>query len=117
MKRRSNRHDLPTKEAFGGVIWALHSLPEFRRLMAFREDLFWMRLEWEETIHFTVVDQQEAFYNYYDPDSFAELLRRTPPTTVGEWLRDLVEVNCSRETAMRLAKIRSQVRQLLRWLA
>lgn len=113
LKRKGPRHDLVSTESFGGVFWALHETPEFKRLMRMYADLFMVRLEWADSIDYQVVDEEEPFYDYQSALSVGELLRRTPPSTVGDRIRDEIEVHLSLENVRRLGAIKRSLESLI----
>jgi hypothetical protein len=80
------------------------------------ENLFWVRIEWEGRIEFEILPESEPFYDYYNVNDCARLLQRTPPSCIGDRIRDWLAINHSLETVRKVGAVGSRVRRLIRWL-
>jgi len=115
LKRKRDLHILPSREAYGTVFWTLHGVPAFKRLMRSHSDLFMVKLEWKGHIKFRVLNDGEEFYDYANVSSYAALLRNTPPGSIGEWVRDGVEIHLPLEQVRKIGSVRNRIRRWLRW--
>jgi SAM-dependent methyltransferase len=114
MKPKSDRHRI-AEASYGGVFWELQKQVDFRRLMLRRPRLFFVELEWEDSIELRCIDGDERpFIDYLDPSAFGDLLRPVPPDSLHDAVRRWIRIGLDIDQAYHLTNLRRWVRQLLK---
>jgi hypothetical protein len=113
IKRRQERHHLGL-QMYQGLFFHLYTMPQFLHFARQMGNLFGIDLEWQDSIRWRMLGDDEPFYDYSDPASFADLLK-PPPRPVGvEALKLFIRQHASGETVERLAGLRGRVRRLMK---
>jgi hypothetical protein len=116
IKQKQPHRSFGTTTLYGGAFWMLHDDPGFKKFMLEHSNLFWVNLEWEETIHYRVVPPDHSFYDYHDRDSVASLLAVSRPEDLSEsvkwWLRSHFDLR----TLYQFTRLRSLLRQMMKHL-
>jgi SAM-dependent methyltransferase len=115
VKRRGESHHLGMR-MYGGLFFTLYALPEFKRLTSRRSKLFGVTMEWEGTIPYRLLGDNEPFYDYSNPEAVRELIELTLPDSFAAWVRVWLNTSLTPERMHRLTRLRGKARQFMKKL-
>jgi len=113
MKPLRDGHHLGLR-MYGGIFFTLYALPEFRRLVSNRPDLFGVTLEWEDSIRFRLVDESFEFYDYSDAESVRELLKPAPADGPVDAVKRFMRAHLDPSSIERLSSLRAGLRRAMK---
>jgi SAM-dependent methyltransferase len=93
LKRKSNLHELGSKQLYGGLFWALHLDNHFKRFILDHAGLFWVEIEWKDRINYRLVSESDELHDYHRASDIAALTRHTPAKGLTGKLRRFLRVS------------------------